>query len=103
MLAHVQVTEWLPRNNINHESIESSLLRLSLTRASATCMPSTHQMEAVVVGNLYVTLLAQMQTDYSTPVVSLLVGQHYRATRRVFGKKKFSSLSPNGATVQTVT
>jgi len=41
-------------------------------------------MEAVVVGNFYINLLAQMQTDYRTPVVSLLVGQHYRATQRVF-------------------
>jgi len=59
---------------------------------SATCVPSAHQMEAVVVGNFYVTLLAQMHTDYSTPVVSLLVGQHYRATRRTV-EKKYSSLS----------
>jgi len=35
-------------------------------------MPSTHQMEAVVVGNFYINLLAQMGTDYSTPAVSLL-------------------------------
>jgi len=39
-----------------------------------------HQMEAVVVENFYVNLLAQMCTDYSTPVISLLMGQHYRAT-----------------------
>jgi len=52
-----------------------------------------HQMEAVVVENFYVNLLAQMRTDYSTPVVSLLVGQHYRATRRVFDKKVFQFLS----------
>jgi len=52
--------------------IESSLLRMSLTRTSATCMPSTHQMEAVVVGNFYINSLAQMGTGYSTPAVSLL-------------------------------
>jgi len=51
-----------------------------------------HQIEAVVVGHFYVNLLTQMCTDYSTLVVSLLVGQHYRATRRVFGEK-YSSLS----------
>ena len=63
------------------------------TRASATCVLSVHQMEAVVVGNLYVNLLAQMRTDYSTPVVSLLVGQHYRATQSVFDKKVFQFVS----------
>ena len=47
-------------------------------------------MEPVVVGNFYVSLLAQMRTDYSTPVISLLVGQHYRATRR---KKTFQFVS----------
>ena len=46
-------------------------------------------MEAVVVGNFYINLLAQMPTDYSTPVVSLRVGQHYRATQRVFDKNVF--------------
>jgi len=50
-------------------------------------------MEAVVVGNFYVNLLARMRTDYSTPVVSLLVGQHYRATRRVFDNKVFQFVS----------
>jgi len=50
-------------------------------------------MEAVVVENFYVNLLTQMRTDYSTPVVSLLVGQHYRATRRVFDKKVFQFVS----------
>ena len=50
-------------------------------------------MEAVVVGNLYVNLLAQMRTDYSTPVVSLLVEQHYRATLSVFDKKVFQFVS----------
>ena len=50
-------------------------------------------MEPVVVGNFYVSLLAQMRTDYSTPVISLLVGQHYRATRRVFDKKVFQFVS----------
>ena len=49
-------------------------------------------MEAVVVGNFYVNLLTQMRTDYSIPVISLLVGQHYKATQRVF-VKKYSSLS----------
>jgi len=50
-------------------------------------------MEAVVVGNFYVNLLAQMRTEYSTPAVSLLVGKHYRATRRVFDKKVFQFVS----------
>jgi len=49
-------------------------------------MPSMHQMEAVVVGNFYINLLAQMGTDYSTPAVSLLVGHCYRATRRICRK-----------------
>jgi len=62
-------------------------------RASATYGVSVHQMEAAVVGNFYVNLLAQMRTDYSTPVVSLLVGQHYRATRRFFDKKVFQFVS----------
>jgi len=61
--------------------------------ASSTCVPSVHQMEAVVVGNFYVNLLTQMRTDYSTPVISLLVGQHYRATRRVFEEKVFQFVS----------
>ena len=56
-------------------------------------MLSVHQMEAVVVGNFCVNLLAQMRTDYSTPAVSLLVGQQYRATRRVFDKKVFQFVS----------
>ena len=56
-------------------------------------MLSVHQMEAVVVENFYVNMLTQMRTDYSTPVVSLLVGQHYRATRRVFDKKVFQFVS----------
>jgi len=92
----VQVTEWV--NGFLwiilglYLLIESSLVCLH-TRASATCVLSVHQMEAVVVGNFYVNLLAQMCTDYSTPVVSLLVGQHYRATRRVFGKKVFQFVS----------
>ena len=72
--------------------IESSLVCLH-TRASATCVLSVHQMEAVVVGNFYVNLLAQMRTDYSTPAVSLLVGQQYRATRRVFDEKVFQFVS----------
>jgi len=50
-------------------------------------------MEAIVVGNFYVNLLTQMRTDYSTPFVSLLVGQHYRATRRVFETKVFQFVS----------
>jgi len=50
-------------------------------------------MEAVAVGIFYVNLLAQMRTDYSTPVVSLLVGQLYRATRRVFDRKVFQFVS----------
>ena len=62
-------------------------------RASATCVLSVHQMEAVVVENFYVNLLAQMRTDYSTPAVSLLVGQQYRATRRVFDEKVFQFVS----------
>ena len=56
-------------------------------------MLSVHQMEAAVVGIFYVNLLAQMRTDYSKPVVSLLVGQHYRATRRVFYRKVFQFVS----------
>ena len=72
--------------------IESSLARLH-THGSATCVPSVHQMKVVVVGNLYVNLLAQMRTDYSTPVISLLVGQHYRATRSVFEEKVFQFVS----------
>ena len=50
-------------------------------------------MEAVVVGNFCVNLLAQMLTDYSTPVVSLLVGQHSRATRRALDKEVFQFVS----------
>jgi len=50
-------------------------------------------MEAVVVENFNINFLAQMRTDYSTPVVSLLVGQHYRASRRVFSKKVFQFVS----------
>ena len=62
-------------------------------RTSATCVLSVHQMETVVVGHFYVNLLAHMRTDYSTPVVSLLVGQHYRATRSVSDKKVFQFVS----------
>jgi len=54
---------------------------------------TTHQMEAVVVGNLYINSLVQMRTDYSTPAVSLLVGHRYRATRRVFRKNVFKIVS----------
>ena len=83
--------QWLPMNNIVVLAnwIITSVLA---TCTSATCVPSMHQMEAVVVGHFYVNLFTQMCTDYSTPVVSLLLGQHYRATRRVFGEK-YSSLS----------
>ena len=42
-------------------------------------------MEAVV-GNFYVILLAQMHTDYSTPVISLFVGEGYGTTQSVFKK-----------------
>ena len=55
-------------------------------------MLSVHQMEAVV-GNFDINLLAQMGTDYSTPVICLLVGQHYRSTRRVFDIKVFQFVS----------
>ena len=40
----------------------------------------------------YVNLLAEMCIDYSTPVVSLLMGQHYRVMQNVL-KQKYSSLS----------
>jgi len=54
-------------NNIRlYLLIESSLVRLQRTCASATCVLSVHQMEAVVVENFYVNLLAQMCTDYSS-------------------------------------
>jgi len=66
--------------------IESSLVHLQRAHASATCVLSVHQMEAVVVGNLYINLLAQMHTDYSTPVVS----SAYRATWRIFENTKYS-------------
>ena len=56
-------------------------------------MLSVHQMEAVVVGNFYVNLLAQMHTNYSTSVVSVLVGEHYRATRGVLDEKVFQFVS----------
>ena len=92
-----RMSQWFPMNNIRvvlaNWIITSACARVCNARASATCVPSVHQMEAVVVGNFYVNFLAQMRTDYSTPVVSLLVGQHYRATRSVFDKKKYSSLS----------
>jgi len=67
-------------------------VRLQRARISHLRALSVHQMEAVVVRNFYINLLAQMLTDYSTPVVSLLVGQHYRTTRIIF-EKKYSSLS----------
>ena len=41
----------------------------------------------------YVNLLAQMYTDYSTPVFFLLMGLHYRATQKVFETKVFQFVS----------
>jgi len=55
-----RMSQWFPMNNIR-VVLELSLVRLQ--RASATCVLSVHQMEAVVGGNFYVNLLAQMRTD----------------------------------------
>ena len=50
--------------------------------ASATCVPSGHQMEAVA-GNFYVNLLARC-TLTIVHTISLFVGLHYRATQSFF-------------------
>jgi len=93
---HVQVTEWV--NGFLwiilglYLLIESSLVRLQRVCISHLCAKRTLN-GSCCCWNFCVNLLVQMRTDYSRPVISLLVGPHYRATQRVFDKRVFQFVS----------